>query len=161
MSGNKNSGGHNRLPTAVKAGRGTLRKSRTNHTEPVRIERRPVPTYPLDEIGEAFWQVWEPGLWANGTLSETDSTALTLLCYTASEWVKAANKCTKCGRWETVYDKNGEPSGSVEAAWSKLEMKLFDRFTKLLRAFGMDPVSRSTIHAISRGEKAIAVEVVT
>lgn len=147
MSGVKGrSGGRNRLPTAVKLARGTLRPHRENRDEP-RIDPK-LPPMPegLDADERASWEKFAGYLVDMGVLTVDNESALRDLACADVRLVRARLDLKKHGGvWTDPLTK--KPYKSPRAA---IFSEAFAELNRLRQAFGLEPQSRNGVKSIAK-----------
>jgi len=144
-----------------------VKKDRINFNEPDLVTVAPtVPEWEkgggeLDAVGLQIFQYYAKMLFANGTVGQTDETALYQLAYTAREWLRAKAQCDKYGRNHILKDKSGNVRETRITAWSRMERELHRDYVKLLREFGCTPLARGAIQKIGNGEEALDIPQIT
>lgn len=147
------SGGHNRLPTAMKELTGTLKPGRANTREPqVTYGLADAPLWLSDECREHYDRLGALALEA-GVVSTVDGEALALTAKALREYLQACVEVDAQGLIvsESQVDKDGKelriksrlnPAATARAdAWR--------RYREGLRMFGLDPQSRGSVMAIN------------
>ena len=147
------SGGHNKKTTREHELLGNHHAGRIGTNEPGRGEAKPMQMGDMSEEALRIWHAVEPMLWNNGTIGDSDSMLLSMLCQRWAEWHKYYQRCITKGREIPIRDNDGKVIDFKEASWSKVEFKLWKQSVQLARDFGMSPVSRSSIEKIVRGEE--------
>ncbi len=144
--GGKGSGGHNRLPTAVKRARGTLKKSREVATPVSMGGDGPVNTSPptwLSKGAKAEWVRVVPLLDGAKLRTEADRTALALYCTTVDRACKAEQQVEREGM--TIENPT---TGAIHA--HPLLTVAKEARAQALRygcEFGLTPASRGKMNA--------------
>ena len=142
------SGGHNRKPTRHKQLVGEQHKARTQTNEPDRVEGKVMPMATLDDYAQRIFDYYGPMLENNGTMSRTDAFAFTMLCKKASDWLALVQNVER-QKLTVMNDKGDEKIAPL----IKLEMQVFDQLVKVMREFGLTPVSRASVVRIGSNEK--------
>lgn len=148
------SGGSNRLPTAIKEARGTLRKSRLRSDEPVLSLTLPSPPEWLSESGRlAYARLGQRVLLAR-VVTEVDGDALAL-AVSALEEMLAADEIVR--RDGAVLERTTETGSSFYRHPAvMIRADAWRRYRDALRAFGLDPQSRAGVSAIPEKEASSA-----
>lgn len=140
------SGGHNRLPTRLKARRGTLRKSRLNPKEPRLEVFLPAPPPWLSPRACDFYARLGAIAEIAAVVTRADGDALGLAAAALEELVEADEIIRKEGAVLTRTTENGEVHYRHPAAIQRADA--WRRYRDALRAFGLDPQSRAGVSAI-------------
>jgi P27 family predicted phage terminase small subunit len=143
MAGVKGRSGRPRLPTAIKAARGTLQPCRTNKDEPRIIPKCPPAPEGLDAEEIAVYEKWADTLLLIGVLSVQDGAALRELACADVRVQRARAAVRKYGevQIDPVSGKTS-PSGYARVlADASVTLKHW------CAAFGVDPSSRSRVTA--------------
>lgn len=141
------SGGRNRLPTALKRGRGTLRNDRRPHREIRVVVGLPdAPPY-LTDRGREIYERLGRRLVLQRVMTHADGERLALLASDYDEWQRATDAVRTEGAVLSRTTKDGSEVKyrhpdciNRDAAWR--------RFVDGLAAFGLDPRSRDAVSAI-------------
>ncbi len=150
------SGGHNRKPTRHKQLVGEKHKARTQTKEPDRVEGNVLPMASLDEYGQRIFDYYGPMLENNGTMSRADAFAFTMLCKKAADWMSLVQNIDR--RKLTFMNNKGDEK---IAPLIKLEMQTYDQLTKMMREFGLTPVSRASVVKIGKNENELPFKGIT
>ena len=153
MSGVKGrSGGHNRLPTVVKALAGTLKPSRVNPDEPVIPALTEIPKAPsyLSAMAKRFWTRTAGVLVEMGVLTEADLPGLEAYCSVYARWRDAEAHLKKS---TTIM---GGATGTVEmlSVYSRVSRECLKEMKSWMVEFGLTPSSRSRIRVEKKAAPA-------
>ena len=149
------SGGRNRKPLRHRELVGERHKTRLGKGEPDRVEGPVLPLVKLDEVGQRVFDYYAPMLEKNGTMSQADALAFTMLCRKVSDWYRVAARLgpddlTVMGQFDEKI-----------APLANLEIRLYDQVVKIMREFGITPVARSAVQKIGKGETVLPFAGVT
>lgn len=139
-------GGRPRLPTAVKAMRGTLRPDREPKDEPKPAPSSATAPPSLLAAERRVWNETAPILIANGLLTEADRETLARYCAAMVEWRNARRMIRKTGG--PVIVVNGVQQRNQ---WVKLRDEAQKTLNEIAREFGMTPASRPKLGRAARG----------
>jgi len=146
------SGGHNRKPRSQKIIEGTFREDRNpkNEPDPEKYTAPPRPPTHLGKFGKKLWKQLSKRLIDEGLLTILDYQALELICEAYDQYRQAHEAvyyyCGKDGRRQRrtlgsyLEGRNTQTMPEYQAM-----NRHFDSLTKLLKEFGMTPVSRNRI----------------
>jgi P27 family predicted phage terminase small subunit len=148
MSGTKgHSGGRNRLSTAEKKRRGTLRKVRQALREPRYTVGLPTPPGHLTARARAFYLRVGARLVANRVLTEGDGERLALLAHSHDEFLAADELVRDEGMVLKRRTEDGDETSYRHPACIVRD-GAWRRYVDGLRAFGLDPQSRGGVSVI-------------
>lgn len=150
--GGKGSGGHNRLPTAVKRARGTLKKSR-EVTEAVSIgdpgQVNTAPPSSLTKGAKAEWLRVVPLLDEAKLITEADRTALAMYCTAVDRAAKAEKQVEKDGMTFTNAQTGAMHAHPLLAVAKEARAQALRYGCE----FGLTPASRGKIGAPKAPDK--------
>lgn len=151
-----------RVPTKLKMLKGTFRHNESPKNEPAPpiVNNIPAPPAHLNKWAKAMWRDLAPKLFDLGMLTEVDPYALEVLCVQYGLYRELYDAVThirgedgKRARISVAQYLAGQNSQTIpEFAAMK---SAFERFSALLREFGLSPASRSRID-IPRKEPVVA-----
>ena len=140
------SGGQNRLPTRLKRLRGTLRKSRLNPKEPRLKLFLPNPPPWLSGRARDYYARLGAIAEIAAVITKADGDALGLAAIALEELVEADAIIRQEGAVLRRTTANGEVMYRHPATTQRADA--WRRFRDALRAFGLDPQSRSGVAAL-------------
>lgn len=152
MPGKKGLSGRKKCTLLERQVKNDKHKDRWIANPPDHINTRIEKFKDLGPIGQTVFELYEPMLYNNGTLSATDSISFYMLCKKYEDWYNLHKEVETKGRYENLFDRAGNPRGTVIAPWAKLEKEAFVELLKICREFGLTPVSRANVEKIQRGE---------
>lgn len=100
----------------------------------------------LDDAGRAEWERVSRLMTASGVLTAADRAVLTLYCSAWSRWAKANAFVLKTGEVLKTTEGNFYQNPYLSVANKALE-----QVAKLAAALGLDPTSRTRVHAATPG----------
>lgn len=141
-----------RLPTAVKEIRGTLRPCRVNLREPKPPRGCPVPPEHLSERARMAWQQIGALLDSSGVLTKADGFALEGLCSAYADLTEARARLAERGA--KTYQSVTKTGGEIWRPYPEVAMvaDADRRFRSWLASFGMTPGDRSKVAVIPTDE---------
>lgn len=134
--------GRKPIPTKLKVLRGNPGKRKANVTEPKPVAAIPDCPKHLSSEAKAEWNRIVPELMSLGLLTRVDRAALAGYCQAWGRWVKAEDELAKTA--EIVKTTQGN---AIQNPWLSVANRAWDQLSKALVGFGMDPSSRTRIHA--------------
>ena len=130
-------------PTILKKLSGTLRKDRTNASEPKPEPLLPASPSHLSKEARKYWKESYKLLSDTGILTKTDEDSLALFCETKARWIHAKERLAKDG--PVIIAQSGFP---VQNPYLQIMNKAHEQMMKLLVEFGMTPAARTKVHAV-------------
>ena len=100
----------------------------------------------LDDAGRAEWERVSRLMTASGVLTQADRAVLTLYCSAWSRWAKANSFVLKTGEVLKTADGN-----LYQNPYLSVANKALEQVAKLAAALGLDPTSRTRVHAVTPG----------
>ena len=129
-----------KIPTALKALKGTARADRLNPDEPIPdLNIPPVPSH-LNEIAKKEYERTSKELLKMGVLSNIDRSALSAYCDYYSRWVQASIEMGDEPLTITTFHGN-----VIQNPLLGIQNTAKDQMRKFLIEFGMTPASRSKV----------------
>lgn len=148
------SGGHNRVPTALKVLRGNPGKRPLPANEPKPAVQVPEMPSGLSPAARAEWQRVVPELVELGVIARIDRAALSGYCEAWATWLQANREMQKKGA-ELVQATSGGPAAS---ALLRIRTAAAKEMADFAREFGMTPAARSRVQAPPPKDSANARE---
>lgn len=136
-----------RLPTEVKAARGTLRPGREAKNPPPRLHGVPKTPAKLKGEGLKFWHLMVKILASRHQLGLDSAPALTALCETYHQRAEFAKVLEEKGHFMTVTTTKGDviqKAHPAAAAWKDAD----NRYRGWLLEFGLTDASRGKVDAV-------------
>lgn len=136
-----------RLPTELKAARGTLRASRETKQPPPRLHGTPKCPATLSDAGKQFWVLVTKILKARHQLGEDSEPALTALCEVYQERQELAAILEQEGRFQNLTTTKGDRVRKAHPGVAMLR-DADARYHAWLREFGLTDASRGGVNAV-------------
>ena len=135
-----------KLPSKLKALRGTLEKSRVadNEMQVSELTSAPKPPVHFDKKAKEVWKVTTSALFNIGMLHKIDLDILEKYCFAASTSWQAQKMLLKEGFVQTETNKGGSEYHAKNKWWS-IMLDADKQLIKIGQEFGFSPASRTRI----------------
>lgn len=143
--------GRKNLPAEVKQLRGTAQPCREEQSGSDTVTRLSDVTPPswLDTMAKKIFKSKAEQLIALRVLTVLDIDMLALYAQSYSLIVEALQKIKKEGKFNTLYNDEGQIIGFVENPYMKVYRDNFDKVQKLSGHFGFSPATRKSILSVA------------
>lgn len=135
-------GGHNAIPSALRALTGNPGRRPLNQNEPRPPTGEPPMPAGLDRFGRAAWKRTAPMLARMGVLTQADGDVLALYCDAYSQWRRSSAALQRI-----------EPTAPEFRKLAVTAEKARDQMRLLAGEFGLTPSSRSRMHITPQAEE--------